>query len=542
MKLLRGEAFSYAQFSAVRGLAMEAVGISGIVQALAGAGHVNALVMRLLQSIRLYSDVGIALCYLRDALGEQLHAVASEGVALSALPPLSGRALDNPLWYCMHTRQVCLVDQPAGLLDVGADFEQLRRVLGEQAALLAWPMFDGQGQSHGVLLLSGEARTLHAWREDRTWASVMAVYQCLFGTWTAPAQERAPAAPAQPASAQRAETLKLIRREFVGESAVARQLRDELLQLAESKLAVLITGETGAGKDHAAWLIHQASVRSARAFVPVNCASLPKDLIEAELFGCTRGAYTGANEAREGLVAAANGGTLFLDEIGDMPLALQGTLLRVLNEKKYRPVGAVEERTSDFRLLCATHQPLSELVREGRFRQDLYFRLCQLRLRLPGLRARREDLSALVAALVREHNRQEHRFVTGATAATLQLLCGHSFPGNIRELRNLVMAACERTPCGQPIEHGVLQPLLRQFMPSGSERGTASALAGQTLQSLLETDDLAQALETFERLMIDARLQQLGGSRRRAAESLGMPKRTLARRCQKWSLESAAHE
>lgn len=521
---------------------MDAAGLAGIVQALANAGHATELAVRLLQGVRLYSEIETALCYLCDALGEQLHAVASEGLALEAVPPVSRPTLDNPLWYCIHTREICFVEQACGLLGLGADFDALRALLGERSALLAWPVLDDHGQPRGVLLFSGEASALRAWRNDRAWAAVMAVYQCLIGTLAGRQAGHGQVAPGPSVQAQRLEAQTLIRREFVGDSPIARQLRDELVLLAESKLAVLITGETGTGKDHAAWLIHQASSRSGRAFVPVNCAAIPKDLIEAELFGCTRGAYTGATEARKGLVAAADGGTLFLDEIGDMPLALQGTLLRLLNEKKYRPVGAVEERTSDFRLLCATHQPLSQRVREGRFRQDLYFRLCQLSLRLPTLRSRRDDLSALVAALVREHNGQERRFVAGASDASLQLLCTYAFPGNIRELRNLVLAACERTPCGQPIEHQLLRQLMRYALAPGHEMRAASSSDGEALQSLLATDDLPQALQTFERLMIDARLQQLGGSRRRAAESLGMPKRTLARKCQKWSLESAAHE
>lgn len=521
---------------------MDAVGVSRLVQALASAGHVTELAVCLLQGVRLYSEIGVAVCYLRDAWGEQLHAVASEGVAVEALPVVCATLLDNPLWFCMQTREACLVEHPCGLLGPGADFEALRSVLGEQAALLAWPILDGQGQSQGALLFSGEAGVLQAWREDRTWAAVMAVHQCLFGTLIEHSQGHGRITSDPPVDAQRHETRRFIAREFVGDSAVARQLRDELVLLAGSKLAVLITGETGAGKDHAAWLIHQASKRNAHAFVPVNCAAIPKDLIEAELFGCTRGAYTGAIEAREGLVAAADGGTLFLDEIGDMPLVLQGTLLRLLNEKKYRPVGAAKERTSDFRLLCATHQPLSQRVREGSFRQDLYFRICQLSLCLPTLRSRREDLRSLVAVQVRDHNRQERRFVAGVSEASLQLLSGHSFPGNIRELRNLVMAACERTPCGQPIEHEVLRHLMHHLRLPEDEKQATRAAGNDALQSLLETNDLPQALEAFERLMIDARLQQLGGSRRRAAESLGMPKRTLARKCQKWKLESASYE
>ena len=521
---------------------MDAVGLLGIVQALVDARHVPELTKRLLQGIRTHGEVSVTACYTRDALGENLLAIDSDGIDTDALPCISVSELDNPLCYCMHTRKACLIDQPYGLFDVGSGFDALRKVLDEHSALLALPLFDGQGQAWGALVLSGDTKALHAWHGDRGWAAVKAAYQRLLGSLTrypAPTELRTRVCGTEEA---RLHARRLIAHQFTGDSRIARQLRKELLQLAESKLSVLITGETGVGKDHAAWLIHQASIRHNKAFVPVNCASIPKDLIEVELFGCARGAYTGANEAREGLVAAADGGTLFLDEIGDMPLPLQGTLLRLLNEKKYRPVGAVDERVSDFRLLCATHQPLPRLVREGRFRQDLYFRLCQLSLRLPTLRSRREDLRALVATLIGENNRQHQRFVAGITDIAVQTLTRHAFPGNIRELRSLILAACERTPCGQPIELESLQVLMRQTIALDEERATAAPLHADTLEALWVTDDLPQALETFERLMIDARLQQHGGSRRRAAESLGMPKRTLARKCQKWNLESASHD
>lgn len=521
---------------------MDAVGVLGIVQELASVRRVSDLMKRLLRGIRMHAEVPITLCYLRDALGEQLHVVASEGIAASRLPSLSSNELDNPLWYCMHTRKACLVDQPSGLLGIGADFEALREALGEQAALLAWPLLDAQGQSIGALVLSGEVNTLYAWRNDRVWAAVMMVHQCLLATLTEHQGHAELLSGAVSREGARRQARLLIEREFAGDSSLARQLREELLLLAESRLAVLITGETGVGKDHAACLIHQASARSHEAFVPVNCASIPKDLIGAELFGCTRGAYTGATEAREGLVASADGGTLFLDEIGDMPLSLQGTLLRLLNEKKYRPVGAVEEQVSDFRLICATHQPLLQLVREGRFRQDLYFRICQLTLQLPALRERRGDLESLAATLIRHYNGQHRRFVTGIAAAAVQVLLTHAFDGNIRELRNLILAACERTPCGQSIERQVLQTLMRQTLTLEGDPAPVAGIEPDAMRALLETDDLPQAVETFERMMIDARLQQLGGSRRRAAESLGVPKRTLARKCQKWNLESAAYE
>lgn len=521
---------------------MDSVSVLNVVQALVRSRHISGLMAGLLRGIRQNSEVPVAICYLRDVFGEQLLAAQSTGIDASVLPGICANELDNPLWYCMHTRKACLVDKPFALLGVGAGFEKLRNLLGEHHALLAWPLLDGQGQALGSLVLSANASVLHDWRDNQVWTAVMTVHQELLGTLSEQLARGDLLADTLPSDDAQRSMRQVIKREFAGDSLIARKIREELLQLAQSQLAVLITGETGAGKDHAGWLIHQASTRRHKAFVPVNCASIPKDLIESELFGCTRGAFTGASESREGLVAAADGGTLFLDEIGDMPLALQGTLLRLLNEKKYRPVGAVQERTSDFRLLCATHQPLSRLVREGRFREDLYYRICQLSLRLPSLRSRREDLGPLVATLIREHNRQQRRSVAGIADTAVQALAKHSFPGNIRELRNLIVAACERTTCGQAIGFDVLQALMNHTLGS-AEEGQAQLLPDMdTLQALLQSDDLPQAVDTFERLMIDARLQQLGGSRRRAAESLGMPKRTLARKCQKWSLESASYD
>jgi sigma-54-specific transcriptional regulator len=507
---------------------MDAPGVLKFVQTLANAPNANALVECLLKGIRIQSDVQVAVCYMRDALGEHLFAMAADGIAVSALPSITANELDNPLLFCMHSRETCFIDQPFALLGVGAGFDALRDSLSDQPSLLALPLVDVLGQAIGVLVLSGSTQVLHTWRNDKLWAAMLEIHQRLLSTLHK-YPDRADASPG-------------VSVEFAGNSPAARRIRAEIEQLAESALAVLITGETGAGKDHVALLIHQACARRGKAFVPVNCAAIPKELVEAELFGCTRGAYTGAVQAREGLVAAADGGTLFLDEIGDMPLSLQGTLLRLLNEKKYRPVGAIHERTSDFRLICATHQPLQAMVREGRFRQDLYFRICQLGLHLPALRSRREDIGPLVAKLIHDYNRQHQGGVAGISDEAQQVLLAYTFPGNVRELRNLILAACERTPCARLIEHDLLVALMRAPLTASHDQGMGQEADIETLRTLLQSDNLPKATETFERLMIDARLRQAGGSRSRAAESLGVPKRTLARKCQKWSMECVSNE
>jgi sigma-54-specific transcriptional regulator len=276
-------------------------------------------------------------------------------------------------------------------------------------------------------------------------------------------------------------------------------------------------------------LIHQSSTRGG-PFVPVNCAAIPKELIEAELFGTTRGAFTGATQARSGLVAEAHGGTLFLDEIGDMPLALQGTLLRVLNEKKYRPVGATKERESDFRLICATHQPLPQRIREQQFREDLYYRIRQQSLHLPPLRERAEDIPAIAAHVLLQHSRAHHVRVAGFTDTALTWLRSQTFPGNVRELRNLVLAAAEHTGQGKAIDVATMQALMA---PSD----LPPARDTPPLQALLSMTDLTEAVDSFERLMIGDRLRQLNGSRSQTAQSLGIPKRTLAYKCRKWNLD-----
>jgi two-component system response regulator HydG len=230
-------------------------------------------------------------------------------------------------------------------------------------------------------------------------------------------------------------------RALVGDSPALCELRQRLPRIAASSSSVLITGETGTGKEAVARAVHELSPRRDRPYVSINCAALPDSLLDSELFGFEKGAFTGAHAAYPGKIALADGGTLFLDEIGDMPLHAQAKLLRVLETHEVFPIGAVRARRVDFRVVAATHCTLEHAVRDGRFRADLFFRLNVARLQLQPLRERPEDVHLLF-----EHFSHELARGTGLpplqlSAAAMARLCRHDWPGNARELRNLVEAA-----------------------------------------------------------------------------------------------------
>src|SRR6185295_1167818 len=227
---------------------------------------------------------------------------------------------------------------------------------------------------------------------------------------------------------------------LLGESAPLAQVRSLIAKLARTQAPVYISGESGSGKELAARLIHENGARRERPFVPVNCGAIPEALVESEFFGYKKGAFTGAAEDREGFFQAASGGTLFLDEVADLPLAMQVKLLRAIQERRVRKVGATQEDAVDVRIICATHQKLAALVAAGRFRQDLFYRLNVIELAMPPLRECREDVAALAAAVL-----ARLAPAGGArpelTAEALAALAQYAFPGNIRELENILERA-----------------------------------------------------------------------------------------------------
>src|SRR5260221_4317569 len=228
---------------------------------------------------------------------------------------------------------------------------------------------------------------------------------------------------------------------LLGDSAPLAQAREMIVKLARTQAPVYISGESGTGKELAARLIHENGARRERAFMPVNCGAIPENLMESEFFGYKKGAFTGAADDREGFFQAANGGTLFLDEVADLPLAMQVKLLRAIQEKRVRKVGATQEDPVDGRIICATHQKLAQLVAAGRFRQDLFYRINVIELAMPPLRECREDIPVIAAAILERLSGQPDVPPARLTAEAVEELARHDFPGNIRELENILERA-----------------------------------------------------------------------------------------------------
>ena len=323
-----------------------------------------------------------------------------------------------------------------------------------------------------------------------------------------------------------------LRTKLIGSSSVMQQVREQVVTAAQSDLTVCIQGETGTGKELAAQAVHAMSSRSTKPFVAINCAAIPENLLESELFGYERGAFSGAEQAKRGLLAEANGGTLFLDEIGDMPLQLQAKLLRVLETRKFRPVGAKKEISSDFRLVAATHVRLREQVESRAFRSDLYYRLNQYPLPLPPLKERKGDITELALYFVESYNAARGTGVTGIRYSVLERLNVYDFPGNVRELRNIIDFACAQTAPGKEIELVNLENSVCRQKSSSAENEV-----GENEEVFSEINNLRQALLNYEAAIIKSRLAQYGGNRAKTAVSLNMPKRTLAHKCQKLEIQ-----
>lgn len=301
---------------------------------------------------------------------------------------------------------------------------------------------------------------------------------------------------------------------FVGRSKAFTAMLELIQRGARSEVPILLLGESGTGKELAAQAIHDASPRNEGAFVPVECSGLGEALFESELFGHARGSFTGAHTRKPGLVEAATGGTLFLDEIGDVPLSLQVKLLRVLESGMYRPVGDIEARCADFRLVCATHRDLDSMVREGSFRRDLYFRINTFPIAMPPLRERREDIPLLCDTLLASGAKR-------LSAQAMSLLQEHNFPGNIRELRNIVERAVLLTD-GNEIEAKHLPAYL------GGDRSSVPS-PGATREGWPWGEELLP-LEEVERRYLRWVSATHSGDRKALAERLGVSERTLYRK------------
>ncbi|QQN52520.1 sigma-54 dependent transcriptional regulator [Stutzerimonas balearica] len=311
---------------------------------------------------------------------------------------------------------------------------------------------------------------------------------------------------------------------LLGNSPPMETLRKQIGKLARSQAPVYISGESGSGKELVARLIHEQGARAERPFVPVNCGAIPSELMESEFFGHKKGSFSGAIEDKPGLFQAANGGTLFLDEVADLPLPMQVKLLRAIQEKAVRVVGGAQEVMVDVRILCATHKDLASEVAAGRFRQDLYYRLNVIELRVPPLRERREDIGLLADVMLKRLAAECGEPPARLTADALAKLESYRFPGNVRELENMLERAY--TLCEDD-----------QIKADDLRLAEAVPAADGQENNLAQIDNLEDHLEEIERKLIMQALEETRWNRTAAAQRLGLTFRSMRYRLKKLGLD-----
>lgn len=490
-----------------------------------------ALCSWLLNTIRrIWQPQGVVLGMI-DVSGRQL---SCQGWVHNAPVTLQLEVDDfsHPLAYALHKNQVRTWDSLYGGVRIEhPEFRQMLRAVGTSCGLHALPLLAGNGKPLAVLAWLDTPERLHALhhggesaRLGQVFCRQLMLLRELALTHREQTVLRHSLRQIKDDDEHRREREKQVEETLIGQSAVAKALHQQIYQAAHHRLTVLILGETGVGKDVVARLLHQCSDRADKPYVAINCAAIPENLVESELFGYEKGAFSGAQSNKVGLVAQANGGTLFLDEVGDMSPLMQAKLLRVLETHRFRPLGAGKESHSDFRLLAATHQPLDKRVAEGAFRQDLYHRLCQCLIQVAPLRERPDDIRLLSEHFITQIARQQEKQVGPLHRALLRQLVGYDFPGNVRELRNLLEVACAHTPEGEMVTLTALSKEMRERMAGAAEN---------TSDDFQEIHDLRIATQQYEAAVIKARLSQFRGNRVLVAESLNIPKRTLDHKCQK---------
>ncbi len=310
---------------------------------------------------------------------------------------------------------------------------------------------------------------------------------------------------------------------IIGDSAAMKDVFAQLARVVDTRMTVCIEGETGTGKELIASAVHHQSQRRDKMFVAQNCAALPENLLESELFGHKRGAFTSADSDKKGLFEIADGGTLFLDEMGEMPLTLQAKLLRVLQDNTIRPVGATSDKQVDVRIVCATNRDLSAEVEKGRFRQDLYYRIRVIPITLPPLRERREDVPALAAHFLKRYAEEYRVELPGFTQDALDAMTAYNWPGNIRELENEIQRLVIQAEPGHWIESTDLSPRLRKI------EGTVTRIAPQK-------GTLKEMMEQVERWLLTEALRDHGGNKTKTAATLGITREGLHKKLAKFGI------
>jgi len=321
---------------------------------------------------------------------------------------------------------------------------------------------------------------------------------------------------------------------IIGNSPAMLPIFDLIKRVSQTKTNIMILGESGTGKELVAHAIHRNSAESSEPFVVINCAAVPEALLESELFGHKRGSFTGATHDKIGIFQEADKGTLFLDEVGDIPLSVQVKLLRAIQQRSFRPVGGSEDVTVDVRIICATNKDLEALVAKGQFREDLFYRLNVIQIRLPSLRERREDISALAEHFLRKFAVVMGKEVKTISKEAMRMLGNYDFPGNVRELENLIERAVALES-----QSAVLPESLPQKLLLAAGAGDASSPSSAHTPSPVKLDgpfDLEKGVEEFERLHILKALEETKGGKKKAAKLLGISFRSLRYRIEKYAI------
>ena len=448
--------------------------------------------------------------------------------------------LHNPVVYSLVTNKPYFMKNPGNHSGTGDAFKAMTKTLSAEMAIECFPVVERDSRILGVFVFIAQDKVLKQMRDNSLQDSLLTIFASIFKLYKTverndTEKKLLKTNLIQKTASDYKKTIQQhIARRFIGLSPDIQKVWELLAKAAVSEISIMLRGETGVGKDLAATIIHDYSDRADEAFIVVNCAAIPENLLESELFGHCKGAFTGASRDKKGLIAMADKGTLFLDEIGDLSPMLQAKMLRVLQEKKFLPIGGKKEIHSDFRLITATHRPLEEWVRKEKFRQDLFYRINQFGITLPKLSDRKEDIPKIVNLFINEYMKENNVHIAGCSGAALKVLNKYRFPGNIRELKNIVYQACLFSD-GEDRRISKQNIMDRLASMATVEKSDPSEL----MEDLnIKNNTLSEACEAFELNVIRSALIESGGSRTEAAKKLSVPKRTLAYKCKKWNINA----
>lgn len=448
--------------------------------------------------------------------------------------------IHNPVVYSLVTNKPYFMKNPRSHAGADDAFKVMTKTFSTEIAIECFPIAVRDSGMLGVFVFIAQDEVLKKMRDNSLQDSLLTIFSSIFKLYKTVEKNDTEKKLLktnfiQKTASDHKKTIQQhIARRFIGGSPDIKNVWDLLAKAAISEMSIMLRGETGAGKDLAATIIHDYSSRADGPFIVVNCAAIPENLLESELFGHCKGAFTGANRDKKGMVAMADKGTLFLDEIGDLSPMLQAKMLRVLQEKKFLPIGGKKEIHSDFRLITATHRPLEEWVKKEIFRQDLFYRINQFGITLPRLSDRKEDIPKIVNLFINEYMKENNVHIAGCSKAALKELNKYRFPGNVRELKNIIYQAClfSDNKDRRISKQNITERLANMAVVEKSS-------PAELIENMnIENNSLTEACEAFELNVIRSALIESGGSRTKAAKKLSVPKRTLAYKCKKWNISA----